>query len=483
MTGPLEGIRVVECGGYLSAPSAGYILGDLGAEVIKIEDRVKGDPVRGMSSTFGRGMIMPDGTNILFETANRNKKSVTLDLRKEKGKDLLYHLVAASDVFNTNYSLSAINELAIDYQTLKKYNPKLIYGLATGYGTQGPGTEKRAFDTIAQARSGIMYTVGDPDGPPLQIAGAVFDQVTGTLLVNGILAALIARDRQGIGQQVDVSLLGSGIHLQAYNINVALLRGRPMPRPSRKTLKNPLANHYQCADSKWLLLSEAQSDRFWHSFCLALGIEELEKDARFATTKDRRDNFLELTGIRAGDLVAVTGPGPIGLLALQIATGEGGRIVMIGTGKDKSRLEIAKSLGADITINISDENACDRILGISGGMGADVVLECSGAPEAAALGLELVRKQGKYTQIGLFGRPFSVDFEKIAYKEIQLTGSLSQHCVSWKRALALMAAGKVRLKPLISDVIPLNQWKRGFDKIEAGEGVKILLDPKSAGSA
>jgi crotonobetainyl-CoA:carnitine CoA-transferase CaiB-like acyl-CoA transferase len=297
MTGPLEGIRVIECGGYLSAPSSGYIMGDLGAEVIKIEDRVKGDPVRGMSSTFGRGMFMPDGTNILFETANRNKKSVTLDLRKEKGKDLLYRLVAASDIFTTNYSLSAIKELAIDYETMKKYNPKLIYGLATGYGTQGPGTEKRAFDTIAQARSGIMYTVGDPDGPPLQIAGAIFDQVTGTLLVNGILAALIARDRQGIGQQVDVSLLGSGIHMQAYNINVTLLRGRSMPRPSRKTLKNPLANHYECADGKWLLLCEAQSDRFWHRFCLALGIEELEKAPKFSSSKARRENFLELTGI------------------------------------------------------------------------------------------------------------------------------------------------------------------------------------------
>jgi crotonobetainyl-CoA:carnitine CoA-transferase CaiB-like acyl-CoA transferase len=91
MTGPLEGIRIVECAGYLSAPSAGYMLGDLGAEVIKIEDRVKGDPVRGMETTFGRGMILPDGTNILFETANRNKKSMTLDLKKAKGKELLYH--------------------------------------------------------------------------------------------------------------------------------------------------------------------------------------------------------------------------------------------------------------------------------------------------------------------------------------------------------------------------------------------------------
>jgi len=295
MAGPLEGIRVLECGGYLSAPSAGYMLGDLGAEVIKIEDRVKGDPVRGMSSTFGRGMIMPDGTNILFETANRNKKSITLDLKKKKGKELLYRLVAASDVFCTNFSGSAIDSLGIAYKTLKKYNPKLVYGVATGYGSLGPDSEKRAFDTIAQARSGIMGTVGEADGPPLQIAGAIFDQMTGTLLVNGILAALAARDRQGTGQEVEVSLLGSGIHMQAYNINVALLRGRPMPRPSKQTLKNPLANHYECADGKWLLLSEPQSDRFWHDFCLALGIEELEKDAKFATAKDRRDNFLELT--------------------------------------------------------------------------------------------------------------------------------------------------------------------------------------------
>jgi crotonobetainyl-CoA:carnitine CoA-transferase CaiB-like acyl-CoA transferase len=296
MNGPLEGIRVVECAGYLAAPSAGYIMGDMGAEVIKIEDRVTGDPVRGMSSTFGRGMIMPDGTNILFETANRNKKSMTLDLKKEKGKELLYRLVAASDVFCTNYSLPAIKKLNFEYETLKKHNPKLIYGLSTGYGTLGPDSEKRAFDTIAQARSGIMCAVGEPDSPPLQIAGVLFDQVTGTLLVTGILAALAARDRQGIGQKVEVSLLGTGIHMQAYNVNVALLRGRPMPKPSRYTLKNPLAIHYQCADGKWLVLSEAQSDRFWHNFCVALGIENLEKDAKFATAKARRENFLEVTG-------------------------------------------------------------------------------------------------------------------------------------------------------------------------------------------
>ncbi len=297
MFGPLAGIRVIECGGYLSAPSACYILGDLGAEIIKIEDRIKGDPVRGMESTFGRGMIMPDGTNILFETANRNKKSVTLDLKKAEGKELLYKLVAKSDVFCTNYSLPAIKNLDLGYETLSRYNPEMVYGLATGYGSAGPDSEKRAFDAIAQARSGIMTAVGEPDSPPLQITGVLFDQVTGTILANGIMAALIAKQKQGIGQMVEVSLLGSGIHMQAYNLNVTMLRGQSMPKASRKTLKNPLANHYECADGKWILLCEAQSDRFWPAFCRATGLQHIEKESKFINAKARRDNFVELTAL------------------------------------------------------------------------------------------------------------------------------------------------------------------------------------------
>lgn len=294
MSGPLQGVRVIECGGYLSAPSACYMLGDLGAEVIKIEDRVKGDPSRGMASLFGRAMSLPGDLNIMFETANRNKKSMTLDLKKERGKKLLYELVESSDVFCTNYSQSAIDKLKIDYQTLAGYNSKLVYAVATGYGSLGPDNKKRAFDTIAQARSGIMYATGEPDSPPGQIAGPMFDQMTGTLLAYGISAALLARDREGTGQKVEVSLLGSGLHLQAYNVNTVLMRGRPIPRPSRLNQRNALANHYKCADGKWILFAEAQSDRFWPDFCCAMGIEELEKDERFATAALRNDNRFEL---------------------------------------------------------------------------------------------------------------------------------------------------------------------------------------------
>jgi CoA:oxalate CoA-transferase len=299
--GPLQGIRVVECAGYLSAPTACYMLGDLGAEIIKIEDREKGDPSRGTSAVFGSSMTLPNGENILFETANRNKKSITLNLKKEQGRQLLYELVSKADIFCTNFTQSAIKKLKIDFETLKKYNPKLIYGLATGYGLAGPESNRRAFDSVAQARSGIMYALGgEPDSPPAQIGGPVFDQMTGTLLVYGILAALVARDRNGIGQQVEVSLLGSGIHLQAYNLNTALLRGKQIPRPSRRSLKNPMANHFECADGEWLLLSEPQADRFWPAFCNALGIQHLEKDEKYSDAARRRANFRELLVIIEG---------------------------------------------------------------------------------------------------------------------------------------------------------------------------------------
>ena len=296
--GPLRGIRIIECAGYLSAPAACYMLADLGAEVIKIEDREKGDPARGTYALFGQSMSLPDGGNILFETANRNKKSVTLDLKKEKGREILYKLVKISDVFCTNFSLSTLSKLGIDYDTIIKHNPSIIYAIATSYGLRGPEKDKRAFDSIAQARSGIMFAVGgEPDDPPQQIGGPVFDQMTGTLLAYGILAALVAREKQGKGQLVETSLLGAAIHLQAYNVNTALLRGRAIARPSRKTLKNPLANHYECADGEWLLLSEAQADRFWPCLCRALEIEYLEHDERFRDAESRRKHFRELTEI------------------------------------------------------------------------------------------------------------------------------------------------------------------------------------------
>jgi L-iditol 2-dehydrogenase len=186
---------------------------------------------------------------------------------------------------------------------------------------------------------------------------------------------------------------------------------------------------------------------------------------------------LELTGIGAGELVVVTGPGTIGLLSMQVARACGARIVVVGTGVDARRLKVARELGADYTVNVDDGDPQELVMDLSGGVGADAVLECSGAPAAVDMGLGLVRKQGRYTQIGLFGRPVTVDWERIVYKELRVTGSFSQRWTAWKRALALLEMGAVRPKSLISDVLPLSAWEEGFRKLERKEGLKVLLEP------
>jgi L-iditol 2-dehydrogenase len=186
---------------------------------------------------------------------------------------------------------------------------------------------------------------------------------------------------------------------------------------------------------------------------------------------------VELTDISLGDLVVVSGPGTIGLISTQLASAYGGRVVVIGTRQDEERLKKAENLGAAHTLNLDKEDPVAFVKNLTNGLGADVILECSGSQAAVEIGLELVRKQGKYTQIGLFGRPITVDFEKIAYKEIKLTGSLAQRWTAWRKALLLMSEEKVSVKPLISDVYPLSEWKKAFTKFEEKKGLKILLEP------
>lgn len=184
----------------------------------------------------------------------------------------------------------------------------------------------------------------------------------------------------------------------------------------------------------------------------------------------------ELTRVSAGDLVAVVGPGSIGLLCLQVALAEGGRVVVLGRRQDRERLELALRLGADRAVVVEDEDAEAALAELSGGYGADVVLECSGHASGAALSLKLVRKQGKYTQVGLFGAPVVFDLEAVAVKELRFTGSFGQQPTSWSRALQLMRTGKVDAEALISHQLPLAEWREAFSLFERQEGVKLLLD-------
>lgn len=297
MNGILSGIRAIEWATFGNGPILGVILGDLGAEVIKIEDRVAGDPSRGMSAFQGVGTKSPEGVHLVFEFSNRNKKSIRVDLNKEKGKEILYRLIAKSDVFYTNYRQSVAKRQGVDYETLSRYNPMLIYGRASGLGPKGPENEKRAFDPVGLARSGLMNAAGERESPPGQIVGAIVDTMGATMTAFGIIGALFARERFKIGQEVDASLLGSGMWAQFSNISLTMLRGRTMARHSRAKARNPLANVYRCKDGGWLALAEPQSDRYWPQFCKVMGIEHLEKDSRFADEWKRRDNNKEFIAI------------------------------------------------------------------------------------------------------------------------------------------------------------------------------------------
>lgn len=298
MTGPLDGIKVLDTASFAAA-AAGYMLGDLGAEVTKIEDPLLGDNYRGMTQMYGDAMSLPGGRLAGFESVNRNKRSLTLNLKSEKGRQILYRLVEGSDVFCTNLRKSIMTKLGADYPTLARYNPKIVYASSSVYGPKGLLRERRGFDQIAQARSGLMFAMGDRGFPePVQVMAGVCDQMAATMLAYGIISALFVRERQGFGQEIDVSLLGSSIHLQATGVNVTSLRGKPWVRHSRTRTKNPLSNHYRCADDKWLLLSEIQSDKVWPQFCRVLGLDELVEDPRFATAMGgRRENSAELISI------------------------------------------------------------------------------------------------------------------------------------------------------------------------------------------
>jgi crotonobetainyl-CoA:carnitine CoA-transferase CaiB-like acyl-CoA transferase len=257
------------------------MLGDLGAEVIKVEERVGGDPGRGLLRA--QGLDLTDRPNFYFEASNRNKKSVTVDLKQPDGVEIVRRLAERADVFVQNFRQGVAGRLGLDAAALRARNPRLIYASATGYGPEGPESGAPSFDYLGLARSGIMLAAGEPDDPPLAIAGGIADQMGAVMLAYGVLAALLAREKTGRGQEVDASHLGSMAWLQGLGLSARLMLGRALPRVHRRYATNPLWNHYQCADGEWLALSMLQADRYWGRLCEVLGIPEAAGDERFAT--------------------------------------------------------------------------------------------------------------------------------------------------------------------------------------------------------
>ena len=294
MAMPLEGIRIIDWTIWQQGPVATMLLGDLGAEVIKIEERVGGDPGRGVMSLMGVMLGTTSQRNFYFEANNRNKKSITLDLKKEKAREIVYKLAEKYDVFVQNFRKGVATKLGVDYPTLFRYNPKLIYASATGYGPLGPDSGEPSFDYMGLARSGIMTAVGEPDMPPQSITGGIADQMGAIMLAYGVLAAIVARERLGVGQEVDTSHLGSMMILQGLNLSCKLIVGTEFKRTYRSKAPNPLWNHYQCGDGQWICLAMGQADRYWSDFCKALGIQELDKDPRFENIQVRAQHSEEL---------------------------------------------------------------------------------------------------------------------------------------------------------------------------------------------
>jgi crotonobetainyl-CoA:carnitine CoA-transferase CaiB-like acyl-CoA transferase len=285
---PLEGIRVIDWTIWQQGPVATAMLADLGADVIKIEERERGDPGRGVLSMAG--LELGDRPNFYFEANNRGKQSLTLDLQKPEAREIVHELVEQSDVFVQNFRKGVAARLGLDYATLRERNPKLIYASASGYGPDGPDSGDPSFDHLGLARSGIMFATGDPEHPPLAIAGGVADQMGAIMLAYGVMTALLARERHGVGQEVDASHLGSMMMLQGLSISSKLMMGFAIPRVSRTNAGNPLWNHYACKDGRWIALAMLQADRYWPDFCRAIGRPDLATDERFKDIPSRAQN-------------------------------------------------------------------------------------------------------------------------------------------------------------------------------------------------
>jgi crotonobetainyl-CoA:carnitine CoA-transferase CaiB-like acyl-CoA transferase len=275
---PLEGILVLDWTIWQQGPVCSAMLGDMGAEVIKIEQPETGDPGRWLLAAGGQDTS--DKPNWYFEANNRNKRSITLDLKKPEAVEVVLALAAKADVFVQNFRQGVAGRLGIDYEALRAVNPKLIYASATGYGKEGAESAEPSFDHLGLARSGIMNAAGEPGMPPLGIAGGIADQMGAIMLAYGVMTALLARERHGMGQEVNASHLGSMTFLQGLSVSMKLMAGIAMPRSFRHTAFNPLWNHYRCQDDQWLAFAMLQPDRYWADFARIVGRPDLADDPR-----------------------------------------------------------------------------------------------------------------------------------------------------------------------------------------------------------
>jgi len=281
----LQGIRVLDHTMWQLGPAAGMMLAEMGAEVVHIEPP-QGDTGRQAPWPMPRSRLSG-----YFETNNRNKKSMVLDLTKRRAKEILYQLVAKSDIYMENLRPGVHTKLGVDYETLRQHNPNLIYLSASSFGPKGPDRNKPGFDYSGMARSGGMWW-GRREGEPIYWYTGASDQIGAIVLCLGAVAALLARERFGVGQKVETSHLTATMWLLGLQIQAIYLGTRLRPA-LRDDVTNPLWNHYRCGDGGWLALLCGQPQRSWPALCQVLGLQDYASDPRFADTRGRSRNRRE----------------------------------------------------------------------------------------------------------------------------------------------------------------------------------------------
>ncbi len=279
MSKPLSGIRVVEQGTFITGPCAGMMLADLGADVIKVESP-SGDPYR----AYQEGLYSPH-----FQAYNRNKRSLALDLSKPDDRPLFEQLLRSADVYIQNFRPGTAERLGAGYQRLRELNPRLVYASISGFGASGPYAERPSYDSVAQALSGFLSVVVDPERPRF-MGPALADAITGMYAAQGILAALVARGmRDGAGSHVEISMLEAMAHFAVEPFAAYFALGRAPRFSDRPRLAQ--AHILRTRDGGLIALHLSSLEKFWQELTLAIGSPELTSDPRFATRLSRIEHY------------------------------------------------------------------------------------------------------------------------------------------------------------------------------------------------
>jgi crotonobetainyl-CoA:carnitine CoA-transferase CaiB-like acyl-CoA transferase len=278
---PLHGIRVIDLTRVLAGPFCSMSLGDMGAEVIKVEEPGKGDDTRGWPP-------FANGESTYFMSVNRNKKSLTLNMKTPEGQAILRRLIAKADVVIENFRPGTMERLGFGYDALRKLNPRLIYCSISGFGESGPESSRPGYDLIVQGESGVMDLTGFPDGPPVKVGNSIGDLVAGMSAAQGVTLALLSRAKTGKGQKVEIGMLDVMASLLTYQAGLYWNAGG---RPTRRGNQHPSIVPYEVfqAQDAYMTLGVANNS-LWERMCRAIGREDLAKDARFDSEAKRVTN-------------------------------------------------------------------------------------------------------------------------------------------------------------------------------------------------